>query len=290
MNLSRYPGPLRSRFGRRLLLLFVGCAVVPTAVVATVSYRHVTQYLIAQSQTRLHQASKTFGAAIFERLLLLDATLKNISSRALLRPPAGGDSSATTIPGLDPSAGRRFTALEFFGDDGTRVPISGQLTELPRLTERNRADLAEGLPLLAAERHEGRPTRTYLVRRIGQGTDQGRRPRGLLIGEINADYLWATFDQSLVAAGTILMVKDDSGHVLMSSVAGVQSAFQALGLDARPDADSLASFDREPYVSSTWPILLDEVFAAPTWSLVLGHSRQEVLGPVVRFADTPAAP
>src|SRR5688572_32459996 len=98
MNLSRYPGPLRSRFGRRLLLLFVGCAVVPTAVVATVSYRHVKQYLIAQSQTRLHQASKTFGAAIFERLLLLDATLKNISAHAILRPPARGDSSAQEIP------------------------------------------------------------------------------------------------------------------------------------------------------------------------------------------------
>ncbi len=284
MNLSRYPGPLRSRFGRRLLLLFVGCAVVPTAVVATVSYRHVTRYLIAQSETRLHQASKTFGAAIFERLLLLDATLKNISAQAMLRPPAGGDSSATADPGLDPSAGRRFTALEFVGDDGVRVPISDRLGELPRLTERNRVDLAEGLPLLAAERHDGRPTRTYLVRRIGQGPDRARRAQGLLIGEINADYLWATFDQSLIAAGTILTVKDDSGHVLMSSVAGVHSAFQALGLDARPDADSLATFDRDPYVSSTWPILLDEIFAAPTWNLVLGHSRKDVLGPVVRFA------
>jgi diguanylate cyclase (GGDEF)-like protein len=286
MNLSRYPGPLRSRFGRRLLLLFVGCAVVPTAVVATVSYRHVTHFLITQSQTRLYQASKTFGAAIFERLLLLDATLKNIAAHPMPGPPARGDSSATTIPGLDPSAGRRFTALEFVGDDKVRVPISGRLAGLPRLTERNRADLAEGLPLLVADRHEGRPTRTYLVRRIAQGTDRARRAQGLLIGEINADYLWATFDQSLIAAGTILTVKDDSGHVLMSSVAGVQSAFQALGLDARPDADSLATFDREPYVSSTWPILLDEVFAAPTWNLVLGHSREEVLGPVVRFAHT----
>jgi diguanylate cyclase (GGDEF)-like protein len=285
MNLSRHPGPLRSRFGRRLLLLFVGCAVVPTAVVATVSYRHVTRYLIAQSETRLHQASKTFGAAIFERLLVLDATLKNIPAHALSRPSAGGDSSAPAMPGLDPAAGRRFTALEFLGDDGVRVPVSGHLAELPRLTKRNRADLAEGLPLLAAEHHDGRPTRTYLVRRISQSSDQTRRARGLLIGEINADYLWATFDQSLIAAGTILTVQDDSGHVLMSSVAGVHSAFQALGLDAGPDADSLASFDREPYVSSTWPLLLDEVFAAPTWTLVLGHSRKEVMGPVVRFAD-----
>ena len=286
MNLSRHTGPLRSRFGRRLLLLFVGCAVVPTAVVATVSHRHVTQYLIAQSETRLHQASKTFGAAIFERLLLLDATLKNIPAHAMLRRPASGGSGALATPELDPAAARRFTALEFLRDDSVRVPIHGKLSELPRLTERNRADLAEGLPLIAAEHHNRRPTRTYMVRRIRQGSALARGPQGLLIGEINADYLWATFDQSLIAAGTILTVKDDSGHVLMSSVAGVHSAFQTLGLDARPDADSLASLDRVPYVSSTWPMLLDEVFAAPTWSLVLGQSKKEVLGPVVRFANT----
>ena len=82
------------------------------------------------------------------------------------------------------------------------------------------------------------------------------------------------------------MVKDDSGHVLVNSVAGTESAFQTLGLDVRPDADSLAGVDRVPYVSSTWPILLDEVFAAPTWNLVLAHSHAEVMGPVVRFTDT----
>ncbi|MGH7579316.1 MAG: HAMP domain-containing protein, partial [Gemmatimonadales bacterium] len=284
MNLLRHPGPLRSRFGRRLLLLFIGCAVLPTAVVATVSYRHVTQYLLTQSETDLHQASKAFGAAIFERLLMLDATLKNIPTQALLPPAAGADSSAASRA-LDPGAVRRFTALEFVGDDGVRLALSGALAELPRLTDRNRADLADGLPLLAVLRREGRPTRTYLVRRVHERHERAR-VEGLLIGEINADYLWATFDQSLITAGTILTVKDDSGHVLVSSVAGVQSAFHTLGLDARPDADSLASLDRTPYVSSTWPILLDEVFAAPTWNLVLGHSRKEVMGPVVRFSNT----
>ena len=284
MNLSRHPGPLRSKFGRRLLLLFVGCAVVPTAVVATMSYRHVTQYLIAQSETRLHQASKTFGAAIFERLLLLDATLKSVASHAILRPIAT-DSDAPEVPELDPSAGRGFAALEFIGDDGTRVPLSGRLAELPRLTDRNKADLADHLPLLAVEFSEGRPTRTYMVRDVSGGPGRKGRARGLLIGEIDSDYLWATFDQSLIAPGTILTVKDDSGHVLISSVAGVRSAFQTLGLDSAPEADSLAGYDLRPYVSSTWPILLDEVFAAQTWSLDLSHSRKEVMGPVVRFTD-----
>ncbi len=264
-------------------MLFVGCAVLPTAVVATVSYRHVTRYLITQSETRLHQASKTFGTAIFERLLLLDATLRNFPHEAILSARTDRDSSPA-VPGVDPS-GRRFVALEFVGDDSVRIPIVGRLGRLPRLTRRNLTDLADGLPLLASVHGEGQVTRTFLVRRM-EGGSRRSPVRGLLIGEINADYLWATFDQSLIASGTILTVKDDSGHVLVSSVAGVHSAFQTLGLDATPDADSLASLDREPYVTSTWPILLDEVFAAPTWSLVLGHSLREVMGPVSAFTDT----
>ncbi|MBA3555270.1 MAG: EAL domain-containing protein [Gemmatimonadales bacterium] len=277
---------MRSRFGRRLLLLFVGCAVVPTAVVATMSYRHVTQYLIAQSETRLHQASKTFGAAIFERLLLLDGTLKNLAAHPILQVSAGGSSSRPGLPALDPSAGRGFSALEFLGDDGRRVPLSDTLTELPRLTESDKADLADRLPLLTVVLGDARPTRTYMVRRVTAKLGRAAGVHGLLIGEIDRDYLWATFDQSLIAPGTILTVKDDSGHVLISSVTGVHSAFQTLGLDAGPGADSLASFDLQPYVSSAWPILLDEVFSAPTWSLILSHSRKEVMGPVVRFTDS----
>jgi diguanylate cyclase (GGDEF)-like protein len=77
--------PLRSRFGRRLLVLFVGCALVPMAVLAALSYRHVKQQLYRQSESRLQQADRALGQAIFERLLLLDATLKSITPRAILQ-------------------------------------------------------------------------------------------------------------------------------------------------------------------------------------------------------------
>jgi diguanylate cyclase (GGDEF)-like protein len=269
MILSRHPGPLRSRFGRRLLLLFIGSTVLPAAVVAALSYRQVTRYLVEHSETSLHRASKAFGAAIFERLLMLDATLKAIAASPTLT--------------ADLSAGRRFSGLEFVGDDGRRVSIAGTLSELPRLRARDSLDLAEGLPLLTAQYRKGQPTRTFMLRRVVRGGRGARRVEGFLVGEINADYLWATFDQSLISAGTILTVEDDSGHVLMSSVAGVRSTFQSLGLDARPDADSLARLDRDAYVAAEWPILLDEVFSAPTWTLVLGHSRRHVLGPVSQF-------
>ena len=282
MNPSRHPGPLKSRFGRRLLLLFVGSTVLPTAVVATLSYRQVTRYLVAQSETSLHQASKAFGAAIFERLLMVDATLKNVAASpafadALRRP------SSEDAPTLDPSASRRFTALEYVGRDGRRVPLVGALTDVPTVSPRDSADLAEGLPLLLARHVAAGTSRMYVIRSVVSGP---ARTEGLLVGEIDTDYLWATSDQSLISSGTILTVRDDANRVLVRSIAGAHSAFQTLGLDARAEGDSLLTHAPETYVSSEWPILLDEVFSAPTWTLVLGRSEADVLGPVQRFTQT----
>ncbi|HEY7612986.1 MAG TPA: EAL domain-containing protein [Gemmatimonadales bacterium] len=281
MNPSRHPGPLRSRFGRRLLLLFVGSTVLPTAVVATLSYRQVTQYLVAQSEAGLHQASKAFGAAIFERLLLLDATLRNVLASPAL-PAALRAVSEEDAPTVDPDVARRFKALEFVFAGGSRVPLAGSLAVLPALSARDSADLIEGLPLLTARYRPAGATRTYLVRRVTPGPG---RSEGLLIGEIDADYLWATSDQSLISAGTMLMVRDDSARVLTRSITGARSAYQALGLDDRWDGDSLPANEAKPYVSSEWPILLDEVFAAPNWTLVLGRTEADVLGPVQRFTQ-----
>src|SRR6185503_3267270 len=85
MHLTFPSTPLRSRFGRRLLALFVGCAFVPMAVLALLSYRHVKQQLYRQSANRLQQANLALGQAIFDRLLLLDATLKSIPPRAIIQ-------------------------------------------------------------------------------------------------------------------------------------------------------------------------------------------------------------
>jgi diguanylate cyclase (GGDEF)-like protein len=280
MNLSRHPGPLRSRFGRRLLLLFIGATVLPTAVVATLSYRQVTRYLVAQSETSLHHASKAFGTAIFERLLLLDATLRNISTgstvAAALKAP-----SRDSIPTLDPSTVRRFAGLELATGNGRRVPLAGALGDRPRLSAADSAALAEGIPLLIARPGGKGRTRTFLVHRVVRGGSEG-----ILMGEIEPDYLWATSDQSLISAGTVMTVRDDSARVLMSSVAGARSRLRAMGLDGRTELDSLPAVEAEPYVSSEWPILIDEVFSAPAWTLVLSRSRSDVLGPVQRFTGT----
>ncbi|MGH7526867.1 MAG: EAL domain-containing protein [Gemmatimonadales bacterium] len=330
------PKPLQSRFGRRLLLLFVGCALVPIAVVAVVSYGHVTRQLHIQSESRLHQANKALGLAIFERLLLLDATLKSIPPGAVLQlgaaqregkprartelrlpssignrtqsaridgryalggvvvergprrpaptPAAGeGEASRTLIAGLDLLARRRFVALEFVADDGDRIEIFGRLDELPPLTPADSADLSYGLPLVTSQQMVDRPARVYLLRRM----ERLDAVRGTLVGEISPEFLWGTLDLSMPSPATRVRVVDDSGRVLVSATNASQvSQDELLSQATRPQMGSAeAATDEQPYVTSSWPLVLDEVFVAPTWNLVLSQSEQEVLGPMVEFTE-----
>jgi diguanylate cyclase (GGDEF)-like protein len=81
--MGKGPNLLRSKFGRRLLALFVGCALGPIALLALLSERHMTRQLENQTRNRLVQANRALGRAIFERLLLLEATLASIPPGAV---------------------------------------------------------------------------------------------------------------------------------------------------------------------------------------------------------------
>ncbi len=60
---------LGSSVARRLLLIFVFCALVPLGVISFVTFDQVTKELYAQSQKRLHQVSKAAALTILGRLL-----------------------------------------------------------------------------------------------------------------------------------------------------------------------------------------------------------------------------
>ncbi|HEX2249292.1 MAG TPA: EAL domain-containing protein [Gemmatimonadales bacterium] len=153
--------PLRSKFGRRLLALFVGCALVPMIVLAVLSYRHVKQQLYRQSETRLQQANRALAQAIFERLLLLDATLKSIPPSAIIQLDAAKRLPRVTRTPTPPKPGNQTQAG---GPLDGRVAMGGIILDRrPRPSaaamNRQRQDLIEaskaliaGLDLLARQR------------------------------------------------------------------------------------------------------------------------------------------
>jgi diguanylate cyclase (GGDEF)-like protein len=154
--------PLRSKFGRRLLALFVGCALVPMIVLAVLSYRHVKQQLYRQSESRLQQANRALAQAIFERLLLLDATLKSIPPSAILQldaakrlPRVTPRRPPPTKPGNQTQAGGALDGRVAMGgiilDRRPRPSASNVNSQREDLIEASKALIA-GLDLLARQR------------------------------------------------------------------------------------------------------------------------------------------
>lgn len=159
--MARGSNPFRSKFGRRLLALFVGCALVPIALLSVLSVRHMTRQLEQQTRNRLFQANKALSHAIFERLLLLEATLNSIPPRAIAELVEPSDSSPKLqhAAGLPPVAGNRTQGSRLDGrialggvmlSRGRRTPVS-ELPPSARDPEANRTIVA-GLDLLARSR------------------------------------------------------------------------------------------------------------------------------------------
>jgi diguanylate cyclase (GGDEF)-like protein len=282
------PAPLQSRFGRRLLLLFVGCAVLPLMVVAAFSYRHIRRELRGQAERRLEQANKALGLAVYERLLQLDGSLRGLPPRILqnLERHRRAADERTPDAELDLLTSRQFVALEFVTDHSRRLPLLGRLDQHLALSPGNRDDLRAGLPLiLNLEDGRGQRSRTYMLRRVVQRGETG----GTLVGEVNPLYLWGSLASSMPSPTTVVTVTDDSAHVLFRSTQ-YQLVSQADPIqEAAPVPDSLvpttpSAVSGRPFVTASWPILLDEIFAAPTWTLSLSESEDEVLGPIAQFS------
>jgi diguanylate cyclase (GGDEF)-like protein len=298
-----------------LLVLFVGCAVVPIGLVASISYRHVTRHLQAQSAARLDASAEALGHATFERLLLLDATLKSIPPRAIAQllaasPPAStserspaavhgppenrssahspGHRPAQTRPadpdagrmlatGLDLLASRRFVALEFVAENGRRTPVFGRMGELPVVPSADRADLALGVPVILSRPTPGGGSRLFLLRHVGGAGE----PQGTLVGEASPEFLWGALNLGLPSTDTRISVRDDSDHVVFTS--GAAEADRLLEPELVVPTHARTPSADDPYITATRVIYLDEIFSGPTWSLVLSQSRDDVLGPMVSF-------
>ena len=282
-------GLLRSRFGRRLLTLFVACALVPMGLLAALSWRHMTRHLERQSQERLHEANRILGRAVFERLLLLEATLKSIPPTAIVElgtssPASGRDPevSRAVIAGLDLLARTRFMSLRFDRDDGRSVSVFGRLDTIPSLTAADSAFVQRGRTLVLTAPSEHGSGRIFLLRRMDR-----REARGLFVGEVSPDYLWGTREEELPTAATRLAVLDDSGHVLFGG--GPRGALSLSGDDSAGDtldeAVSSTVVQRE-VIASYWPVALSEIFGPFNWTLVLSEDKAAVLAPMTDFATT----
>lgn len=272
---------LRSKVARRILLLFILCALLPIAALAFISFSHVTKQLHQQGQRRLHQASKAAGLAIFERLLFLEAEL----TMAAADPHA-----RTGAPVQTPSRGPgqhltpRFRGLVLLTDAGRHRSLFGRIEDPPEPSAGEKHHLRTGKTVVSSQGRAPLPARVFMSRAL----DPQRPDRGILVGEINDAYLWGLGHENTLPAMTELCVLDQANTVLICSLPAPVAFPEQVTLTMARSASSQFEWrhDGKDYLASYWSIPLRFRFFTPKWTVVLSEAKADVLSPMADFKNT----
>jgi len=270
------PRFLRSKVGRRIVLLFILCALLPIGGLAIVSFTQVTNQLNEQSRQRLREASKNKGMAIIERLQLLELGLRMIASNL---------NTSSTIPtqlsfqGPDEDLTQRFKRMSMITDSGEPTALLGGTLELTRnLSEEESRHLGTGQSLLVLESTSDLPLRVLMI----QALDPMNLSQGSLVAEIHTEYLWGLEGMSPLAEISVL---DSANRVLFSSTGSPDPFLPQLtaGLEGSTTGNFEWQDEDRDYMASYWSVFLKARFLAPPWTVVMSESRADVLAPLADF-------
>lgn len=266
---------LRSKFARRIFLLFILSAIVPVALVAFLSYTHVATQLRDQSYQQSQLTSKSLGMEIFRRLTQAQDDLITIGKGLERQHLADTGAAATVAQDAAPS----LAVIAAMANTGEISELRGHVATLPTLTDFQRQHLAAGRTVLVLVNSQGAREDMLLVRAI----ERDNAVQGLLIGLVKTDFLWSLddflsdADQLVVldAAGELIYASQPLNESMRSAIkpllsAGISGHFQW----SAGDATNFASF---------WALFMRSEFAAPNLVMVVSQPETIVHASIKNF-------
>ncbi len=262
----------QSRIGRRILGLFVMCALVPTSILGWVSYRQVTEQLLVHTSARLKQESKSQGMVLYNHLLTLAADLDRIVAEL---PHDGTVTEDITITASVKELGRRFQEIRLLA-----------VSEPARrgLTAAQMAHLREGKSLLEIHPSSEQLPQLTLLRVI----NPDRWEAGLLSAHIDETALWSTQVKETLPGNTDLVVEDGARQAIYSTFSQPVTLpdFRRHDSGAPMGEGAMWQKGSQEYVAGAWSLPLRHTFFIEPWVIVLSQNRQSALAPVEQFRHT----
>ncbi len=271
----------RSRVARRVFLLFLLCAVVPTSLLGWLSYRQVKQELMQQASSRLRQESKAFGMALYDRLLALQTALDAIARRL---PEGDGPSEAAALVTLAEGYSRQFHQLTIIALPGLGENHSSPAEAEPPLTEAQLRHLRAGKTVLLTTSTTGAQVRFSMARAV----DPDRPTAGVLVGQVNEKYLGEVLSRDILPAGTELHLLDAQRGLLYTTMSDGETLPTLPTIDT--STTTTASFRWQSggtdYLAGSWKLPIRFAFASDAWTVVLSESSLSAFAPLDRFTQT----
>ena len=260
---------LQSRIARRMLGLFVLCALVPTTILGWVSYYQVTDQLLLQTSDRLRQQSKAQGMVLYDHLLTLQADVHRMASQL---PSDGIVTEDTTITASMKELSRRFREV--------RLLLYGS-PDRHQLNQAQIKHLQMGKSLLRLQSTPNQPPHIVLTRAV----NPGRWEAGLLSAQVDETQLWITQGKESLPADIDLVIEDQGRQALYSTFPHPMNLPDVHRQDlAAPMATSFVwQAGNQEYMAGAWTIPLRFIFLADPWIVSLSQSKESALAPVDQF-------
>lgn len=263
MDIGRkYP---RSKFSRRIFLLFVVSAIIPIILVAAISYQHVADQLRERSYAQSRQDSKSIGMELFARLSQARDRFENVVRSLQKSAPGDGEAIADTLARLTPYFGEALLLR-------SGHVISGN-ADLIRLLPMDDADLGQFMVdgktrIFIAAGTEAVP-QILMVSRI----ENGKPEAGILIAAINRGVFWEVAD--LLPEGTELVVLSGDGVMLFSNEIGHTTIRDSLrkrvGSQVSGHYLIVRNDDGYGHLVSYWSLFTSGEFGLPDWVIAVSQ-------------------
>jgi putative nucleotidyltransferase with HDIG domain len=269
---------LRSKVARRIFVLFVCCAVLPIAVLAILSYIHITKQLNEQTQKRLQQASKDVGGTIAERLYFLEGEMKEA---ALKLSKESNPALHSPVKRVSKVIQERFKSLTIIADNGENIPLFGHIWKIPKLTLEQKQHIRSGGILVSSEYDSGFTAHIFM----SMAVDPKNSNRGILLGEIGPAYLWGSSDELPLPSMVEFCILDHLNNVLFSSLPVSLSFPKEITLKMAQTVTGQFEWGngKEEYLAGYRSVSLRNTLFMPKWTVVLSESKSDVLAPAANF-------
>ncbi len=270
MKLQR--GFLRSRVARRIVALFVFCALVPIVATAVLSSDHVRRLLFDKSYLHLAQLGQSYAQALYERLTIVHSLLGTIEPNAP-KLPVGADRQLESLLG-------RVEAIAIVRPDrGAATRVKGSPHPFAPPSESERKYLASGESVLRIRAIPDSGVTVIMARAI----DPADLTAGIVVAELNSKYIWGEAD--VLPAVTDLSVIDGAGRLLFSSLDQPAPLVTALAqrTPRSPNGRLTYAGNAGPELASFRELYLGGRFFLPGWTIVATRPEAEVLAPIAAF-------
>jgi HAMP domain-containing protein len=239
---------LKSRLGRRVVALFVLCALLPLSVATVFLAAEFDAQLTHNQEQDLDTAVRGYGQALLGRLGSADDVLRALTV-------ARGATDETVQEEVAKLHWIRSTRRASVGSIATIAE-----RPLPELDSRQRLAVERGDSAIATTIDELGARQIHLVRKLPSGA--------WLAAELQSTWLWS--DARDYAGEAHLLVVDNYDETL---------AFAADEIDLVPDAATVEDMAvKEDRLTRSWELFLGSRFSSPSWRVVARQPRHSLVG------------